>query len=176
MISYREALTYRLLHKEGIQKINKIIEKSQTRYSMSKYDEDDNDSPQWYFSFIEVREYDSPLEWCFSLKENFHSLQLQCINCILCGGYIERFSYPNKFNDPKRLIKYIYCDNINHHSITNKKNQILHIKTLLKNYDISKHRSHLYHASLKSIMLLDIRLDIFYEIFIEYLGISFHPW
>jgi hypothetical protein len=102
--SYKEVLTYQLLHKEGIQKVKKIIEESQTRYSMSKFDEHYNDSPQW----------------CFSLKENIKSIQFQCINCILCGGYIERMSY-SKDLDLLRLIKNIYCNDINHHCITNKK-------------------------------------------------------
>lgn len=155
--SYKEALTYRLFHKEGIHKINKIIEESQTRYSMSKYNEDDNDSPKW----------------CYGIGDKKKSLQFQCMNCIICGGYIERMSYPKNL-DPYRLIKNIYCNNNNHHNITNKKNDILNIKILLKNFDVSKHKHYLYHASIREIMIKDHRLNIFYDIFIAYVGTSRH--
>lgn len=154
--SYKEALIHRLLHKEGIQKVNKLIEDAQTRYSMSKYDEDENNSPQW----------------CFGTN----GIQFQCINCILCSGYIERSSWTCHSKDPIRLIKNIYCDDINHHSITNRNNGIKIIKKLLKIYDISKNESYLYHASLEALILNNDRLHTFYAIFIEFLGISFHLW
>ena len=149
--SYKEALIYRRLHKEGIQKVNKLVENAQTRYSSSKYDEDENDSPQW----------------CFGINK----IQFQCINCILCSGYIERFSYTYHSKDPIRLIKNIYCDDIEHHRITNRKNGIKHIKSLLKQYDISKYEFYLYGASLTALILNNDRLHTFYEIFKEFLGI-----
>ena len=160
--SYKEALIHRLLHKEGIDKINKIIQTSHTRYSISKYNEDENDSPQWCFSINQI-------------INQTKNLQLQCINCILCGGYIERMSY-STFSDPLRLIKNIYCNDINHHNMSNKKNDIIFIKELLKLFYETKHMPYLYHASLRSILIKDTRLDFTYDIMIKYIGISFHPW
>ena len=49
--------------------------------------------------------------------------------------------------------------------------RILFIKKNLKLFDTTKQKSYLYDASLHAIILSDHRLDIFSNIFAEYIGI-----
>lgn len=118
-----------LLHNEGIKEINKTIKESETRYSMSKYNENNNDSTKWNFYCNQIIKY---TQW----KDK--SIRISCINCNICGGYISRSVGEYIVPDPDRLIKNIYCDIFEHHNIVNKKNDILVIRKLLKVFEITK--------------------------------------
>jgi hypothetical protein len=148
--SYKDILLSSILHKEGIKKVNILIKESQTRFSMSKFNEEYNDLPQW----------------CFGIDDGEKFIRFQCINCHICGEYIQC--------DVRGLPSKLYCNISKHHDIVHKKNEIFNIKNFLKIFDKTKQISYLQRAALHSIILSDSRMDIFYGMLIEYIGISFH--
>jgi len=130
--SYRDASLYRILHKKGIKKINSLIEKSQTRFSMSKFFDGHNDSPGWCFGLDECHD-DSP-GWCFGLDEgdiliSVRMIRFQCINCKTCGEYIDNC-------DMSKLPTNILCNVLGHHAS-------LHA-IILSNYRLNKNDSSIY--------------------------------
>ena len=159
-------------HKSYIKKINDIVKNGLTRYSMSNnseyFSEDNNDCPHWCFGITEILEFESPLEWCFA-ESTEKSIQLQAINCFICGGYISNLNGKNP--DNSRLIKNLYCDIVEHHNMSYKIDNILRIKELLKLYDKTKDKYYLYKASLKTIIVIDNRIEIFKHKISEYIGI-----
>ena len=94
--SYKEILEYIPRHNDGIKKVNTLIKKSQTRFSLSVFDE----------------EYDNLPKWCFGIVDNNKWIQIQCINCHICGEYIDSL-----FNLPTK----IYCSDLTHHNLVEKK-------------------------------------------------------
>lgn len=145
-ISYLQALLYRVEHKKCIDKIISVIRESQTRFSMNK----------------DLEGHDDSSRWCFGVCDEKYT-QIQCVNCYICGEYIE-----SSFYLPK-----IYCRSLDHHDLVEIKNRIFYIKKNLNYFDITKHKSYLYRASLDAIILKDLRLIIFYKDFLAYIGIYF---
>lgn len=151
-ISYKNALLYPILHEKGIKEINSLIKESQTRYSMSKNDEEYNNIAHWSFSI-----YDGKF------------LQIQCTNCSICGGYI-------KNSDMSKLPTKLLCNVLEHHDNATFSDRILVIKQYLSYFVQTKHVPYLYRASLWAIIANNPQLLIFYGIFIEYIGISYNAY
>ncbi len=103
-MSYAAAITYRNKHKNNQIRVVTDINKSQSRLSMN-----DDINPNWCFSTA------------FGTGTYGTCFQLYCLHCVKCGNYIERGNYINhsfNLNDKCRLLKYIYCDDLNHHNIS----------------------------------------------------------
>jgi hypothetical protein len=160
--SYAKILMYRVIHKEVMEEVNNIIKDGMTRKSLNR---DDNGL---VCGIQERKKYYSPLEWCFG--SGFKTIQLQPVNCALCGGYIQtyfRFSH-----DKFRMIKYIYCDDLIHHNRQNRIDDILRIKELLLLYQKTRHKPYLYRASLHATISENRILDQFSRILSEYIGLG----
>lgn len=149
--SYRDILMCRIIHKYSIIKVNTLIKESQSRYSKIKYNKEYDYTPHWGFSI-----YDSKL------------LQIQCINCSICGEYIQ-----NSDCDVSKLLPQLLCKVLDHHDNAKYSERILAIKQFLRYFDQSGYKPYLYKASLLAVIVADRRLNIFFDIFTEYIGISF---
>jgi len=152
-ISYKQALLYRILREECKEKINSLIKESQTRCSMSKYFVENDNSPGWSFGLDEG-----------DISASGRMIRFQCINCPTCGEYIDNY-------DMSKLPTKLLCNVLEHHNSVIKNMGILFVKQNLKLFDTTKQKSYLYHASLRAIILSDNRLNIFFNIFTEYIGI-----
>lgn len=113
-------------------------------------------------------EYNNCPQWSFGLDEGDIAvsglmLRFQCINCPICGEYIDNHDISKS---PK-----ILCNVLEHHDSAIQNMGILFVKQNLKLFDTTKQKSYLYHASLRAIILSDSRLNIFFYIFTEYIGI-----
>ena len=142
-------LRYRIKHREGIRKVNALMTESESRYSMSNDDEEYDNSPQWSFSI-----YDGKF------------LQIQCTNCSTCGEYI-------KNDDRSKLPTKLLCNVLEHHDNAKFSCGILNIKKNLRYFVETQHIPYMYRASLWAVIVSDLRLFIFHDIFIEYIGLSY---
>jgi len=150
--SYKDVLICRLTHKVSIGKVNALITESQSRYSMSNDDEEYNNTPHWVFSI-----YDGKF------------LQIQCTNCSICGEYINN-------SDMSKLPTKLLCTVLEHHDNATFSDRILVIKRYLRYFVQSKHISYLYRASLWAFIVNNPKLLIFFDIFSEYIGISYNAY
>ena len=146
--------SYELIHSrsESRKAKSKVINVIDNAYSKKQSNEDN--SPIWFFC------------------GNYESSQFQAMNCILCSNYI----MSNISFDPKRKLKRIYCDDLEHHNLTNKTYKRFRMKELLNLYEIKKKEKYLLHASLIAFTYNDNRLTIIYHELINFLGIKFHPY
>jgi len=112
------------------------------------------------------REDDEHPVWCFCEKEL--RVQMQSMNCIFCGNYIQiGYNF-----DRERKIKHIYCNDVKHQHATNRLVNLIWIKELLKLYFVNKRKHILYHAALECVLYLKPELHTFAYAFREYIGIS----
>lgn len=115
-MSYKDAIMCKVNHKNGIKEVNALIKSGQHRKYISEIDETNEENDSWFPFTVTQPKY-------ISVKSLFPEDDLLTFSadfCTVCGGYIERY---NKI-DPKRLCKYIYCDNIEHHDKVYKENSI----------------------------------------------------
>jgi hypothetical protein len=114
------------------------------------------------------REDDEHPVWCFCEKEL--RVQMQSMNCIFCGNYIQiRYNF-----DMERKIKHIYCNDLKHQHATNSLVDLLRVNKLLQLYYVHKRIHILYRAALEYVLYLKPELHTFAYTFREYIGISHH--
>jgi hypothetical protein len=115
-MSYKDALMCKVNHKNRIKEVNALIKSSLHRKCISEIGETNEENDSW-FTFIVTQPKYISVKFLFCEDD---LLTFTAHFCTVCGGYIKRY---NKIG-PKRLCKYIYCDNIEHHDKVYKENSI----------------------------------------------------
>ena len=97
-ISDEQALLYRVRHEKCKENINSLIKEAQTRFSMSKFCDEYNNSASWCYGMDDG-----------DISESGHMIRFQCINCPTCGEYIDN---DNMSKLPTKLL----CNVLEHHN------------------------------------------------------------